>query len=337
MNSSLTWPCAAVQNASLNDRCTLRVGGRAEWLLEPADPEQLRDAWVAAGERGGPRRVLGGGANLIVGDGILPGVTISTERLRRVWRYVPHEMRADYALPEGEDADDPFEELAPRLAFPEVEETPKLVAWAGTSMPGLVGRAKDLGWSGLEGLAGVPGHLGGGVAMNAGGSWGELWDVVECVRVVDSDGQFRDLQHDECQPSYRNGNLNGQLVVAAVLALRPSHKREVEAEVRRYLKHKREVQPVTEASAGCVFKNPDPEASGGKGAGQLVDECGLKGRKLGAAQVSELHGNFVVNRGGATAADVMGLIELAQSEVFEKTGVRLEREVKYWATDADPR
>lgn len=330
MTSSQLWPCAAVQRANLSARCTLRVGGQAEWLLEPADPEQLLEAWCAAVEYGGPRRLLGGGANLIVGDGLLPGVTICTERLRRVWRYVPPELRA--AGIENE-TDDPFVEVAPRMAFPEVEEAPKLIAWAGTSMPGLVARAKDLGWSGLEGLAGVPGHLGGGVAMNAGGSWGELWDVVERVRVIDERGQFRDLAREDCSPTYRHGNLGEQVVVAAVLALEPSHKKVVEEEVRRYLKHKREVQPVTEASAGCVFKNPDRELSDGLGAGQLVDVCGLKGRTLGGAQVSELHGNFIVNRGGATAADVMALIEQVQAEVFEQRGVTLEREVKFWATD----
>ena len=145
MTSSQLWPCAAVQRANLSARCTLRVGGHAEWLLEPADPEQLLEAWCAAVEYGGPRRLLGGGANLIVGDGLLPGLTISTERLRRVWRFVPPELRA--AGVENE-TDDPFVEVAPRMAFPEVEEAPKLIAWAGTSMPGLVARAKDLGWSG---------------------------------------------------------------------------------------------------------------------------------------------------------------------------------------------
>jgi UDP-N-acetylmuramate dehydrogenase len=330
MTSSQLWPCAAVQRANLSARCTLRVGGQAEWLLEPADPEQLREAWCAAVEYGGPRRLLGGGANLIVGDGLLPGVTICTERLRRVWRYVPPELRA---LGMESDTEDPFVEVAPRMAFPEVEEAPKLIAWAGTSMPGLVARAKDLGWSGLEGLAGVPGHLGGGVAMNAGGSWGELWDVVERVRVIDEQGQFRDLARAECSPTYRNGNLGERIVVAAILALEVSHKSRVEEEVRRYLKHKREVQPVTESSAGCVFKNPDRELSEGLGAGQLVEVCGLKGRAVGGAQVSELHGNFVVNTGGASAADVMELIELVQAEVFEQRGVTLEREVKFWETE----
>jgi UDP-N-acetylenolpyruvoylglucosamine reductase len=322
-------PCAAVRRADLGARTTLRVGGSAELLLEPATPDELRDAvrWVR--DRGEPLRILGGGANLIVADGHIAGTVIATERLRRAYRYVPPAFRGDAWL-EQEGPDDRFTELAPRLALPEEESEPRLVAWAGASMPSLVNTAKRLGWSGLEGLAGVPGSIGGGVAMNAGGSWGDLWDVVEQVRVVDGDGEFRDLERAECAPSYRNGNLGSAVVAGVVLKLRPSTKRAVEEQVRSHLVHKRAVQPVTEWSAGCVFKNPDPELSAGRSAGRLIDECGLKGRRVGGAEVSPLHGNFVINRGGATASEVLQLIGQLESEVFERTGVALQREVKVW-------
>ncbi|MEZ5979873.1 MAG: UDP-N-acetylmuramate dehydrogenase [Planctomycetota bacterium] len=326
MTSLDSFPCAHRQRAPLADRSTLRVGGTARLLLEPADPEQLVDAvrWVR--ERGERLHLLGGGANTILPDGEIDGVVVTTDRLRRTFRYIAPGDRADRS-------EDPFEEATPRVMLPEDGGEPVLVSWAGSSMPGIVTAAKGLGWSGVEGLAGVPGTIGGGVAMNAGGSWGDLWDVVELVRVLTPDGDVKDLERSACAPSYRNGNLGGAIVLAVVLRLRRSNKKAVADAVAEYLRHKRDVQPVTEASAGCVFKNPDKNVSGGRSAGRLVEEAGLKGASIGGAMVSPKHGNFVVNTGGATAADVLALIERMRGEVAERFGVVLEREVKVWETD----
>jgi UDP-N-acetylenolpyruvoylglucosamine reductase len=316
MTSSPPWPCAALPEAPLSDRTTLRVGGRAQWLLEPADPLELRAAYVAARERGFVPRILGGGANLIVEDGVLPGVVIATDRLKRTFR------------PSGAVDFDPAARA--EIALPDPAEDPRLVAWAGATLPSLVQTATALGLAGLECLAGVPGHLGGGVAMNAGGRYGELWDTVELVRVLEPDGTVRDLAREDASPTYRNGGMGERIVLGAVLRLRPSKVAEVRERAKQYLLEKRRVQPVTEWSAGCVFKNPDPATSDGCSAGKLVELCGLKGRTRGDAAVSELHGNFVLNRGAATASDVLGLIEEVRAEVAERTGVVLETEVKVW-------
>lgn len=332
MTSLQDWPCAAVRRADLSVRTTLRVGGTAEVLLEPATPEELRAAVVRVRELGAPVRILGGGANLIVA-GDLAGPTICTDRVRRTFRYVPPEYRGEAADFADRD-DDPFEESSPRLALPEEELEPRMVAWAGSPMPGMVTASKRLGWSGLEGLAGVPGSLGGGVAMNAGGSWGDLWDVIERVRVIDEQGQFRDLMREDCSPRYRDGNLGGLVVAAAVVKLERTHPKQVESEVRRYLLHKRTVQPVTESSAGCIFENPDRELSDGRSAGQLIDQAGLKGRRVGDAEVSEKHGNYIVNRGSATAGEVLELIEIVRDGVAQRFGIRLETEVKIWSAAA---
>lgn len=318
-------PVAYQRDASLADRSTLKVGGRAELLLEPATPDELVEAVAWVREEGLALHLLGGGANTILPDGVVGGAVLTTERLRRTFRKVPAELMAGVA------SEDPYAETVPRVALPEDGGEPVLVCWAGSSMPGLVTAAKALGWSGLEGLAGVPGTIGGGVAMNAGGSWGELWDVIESVRVLEPDGSVVDLARADCSPSYRNANLGERIVLGCVLRLEKSHKKIVSDAVRDYLKHKRDVQPVTEASAGCVFKNPDPEVSGGRSAGRLVDEAGLKGASVGGARVSDKHGNFVINTGGATAADVLALIERCRSEVAERFDVQLEREVKIWS------
>lgn len=322
MSSTITWPCAALRDADLSARTTMRVGGRVDWLLEPANPTELAAAIRAARSANLPVRVLGGGANLIVDGAGLPGVVIATERMRRVFR------------PQSEDDPGALEldpdDLEPRRAPLERSRDPRLVAWCGATLPSLVKAAKELGWSGLEGLAGVPGQLGGGLAMNAGGRWGDLWDVVERVSLLDERGRLIELERAACRPRYRDGNLGGRLAVGAVLRLRVDQVARVKAATRDYLLEKNRVQPVSEWSSGCIFKNPDPERSAGRSAGQLVDECGGKGLSRGDAVVSARHGNFIVNRGAATAADVLTLIEDVRDLVAQRTGISLETEVQVW-------
>jgi UDP-N-acetylmuramate dehydrogenase len=338
----------------------MKVGGAAEWLLEPATPDELRRAVCAARDEGyvlhvdsessapnaverrgraashaaradwkhassgsrerGALRILGGGANLIVDDGELPGVVIATDRIKRLFRPEPaHSISSRDA-----------EEMSPRRAPIPRDEGLVFVAWCGVSMPKLVNAAAELGWSGVECLAGVPGNVGGGIAMNAGGKWGEMWDVVERVLVIDERGELVEIAREHCSPRYRNGALGQKIVAAAVLRFRLEEIASVKERGRDYLLEKNRAQPVTESSAGCVFKNPDPSASGGLSAGKLIEHCGLKGRTRGDAIVSSLHGNFIVNRGAARASDVLALIEEVRAIVAEKTGIVLELEAKIW-------
>jgi len=321
MTSLKNWPCAALAGAELASRTTIQVGGSVEWLLEPRTPEELRLAVLAAREAGFEPRILGGGANLIVADGVLPGVVIATDRMQRVFR-------------PGRDvsSEESLREIAPddRMAPESASEDARLVAWAGASMPRIVSTTQKFGWTGFEGLVGVPGNVGGGIAMNAGGRWGEMWDVVECVLLVDEEGAFVEKARAECSPTYRNGQLGRAIVASAVLRFRPDAKAAVIERCRDYLKQKKDAQPVTEKSAGCIWKNPDPAKSGGLSAGKLVEQCGGKKRSRGDAVVSELHGNFIVNRGKASATDVLTLIEDVHDLVAQKTGISLEREVKVW-------
>jgi len=303
----------------------MRVGGSAEWLLEPTTPDELHRAWVAVHEAGSALRLLGAGADVIVGDGLHRCVVIATSRLDRVFR--PGTMEDD------ENAFEVQPENVGRVAQPPRDQDPRLVAWCGASLPGLVRAASELGWSGLEGLVGVPGRLGGAVTTNAGGRWGELWDVIETVRVLDEAGEVRDLKREDCSPAYRDGRLGSAIVIGAVLRLQSSTRAEVQDRARSYLLEKNAVQPVTQASAGCIFKNPDREVSDGRSAGQLIDDLGLKGLRRGAAQVSLLHGNFIINLGGARAADVLGLADEVAARVADDAGVQLEREVRTWLAD----
>lgn len=298
----------------------MRVGGRVEWLLEPADPEELVEAYAAARERGFEPRVLGGGANLIIADELLPGVVITTTRMRRVFRP---------GVEGGTPEENELHSMA-RVAPTERHKDPRLIAWCGATLPSLVRAAQELGWSGLEGLTGVPGSVGGGVAMNAGGRPGSMWDVVESIRVLTPEGELRDLRRDECRPRYRSGALGRNVLVGAIFRLEVDHAEGVRRRMKEFLIEKRAKQPVTEWSAGCVFKNPDPELSDGRGAGQLIDDLGGKGLARGDAIVSPLHGNFIVNQGAATAPQVLGLIDDLRQLVADKAGLELEVEVKVW-------
>jgi UDP-N-acetylmuramate dehydrogenase len=323
MTAALAWPCAALPRAELAPRTTLRVGGQVEWLLEPANPDEFVAAWCAARERGFEPRVLGGGANLIVGDGLLAGVVITTERMGRVFRVHP-----EGGAREGQA----FEPRALALAPPERGSEARLVAWAGCSLPGLVRVTRELGWSGFEGLAGVPGQLGGGIAMNAGGRWGDTWDVVERVRVLAPDGTLEERARARCAPRYRDGALGGAIVLGALLCFRVAQPALVKERVSEYLRRKSATQPVTERSSGCVFQNPDPECAGGRGAGELIEAAGAKGLTRGDAVVSAKHGNFILNRGRARAADVLALIEEVRARVAERFGILLADEVRVWRT-----
>ncbi|MEW6072146.1 MAG: FAD-binding protein [Planctomycetota bacterium] len=328
MSSGADWPCAALRRASLADRTTMRVGGRIEWLLEPDHPDRLVAAWRMALDRGCAPRVLGGGANVIAADGDHAGVVIATARMARIFR--PHRETAGVEALGAPGAGAPFDPALPRVDHFAGDPDPRLVAWAGVPLPGLVRAARNLGWSGLEGLVGVPGQVGGGVAMNAGGRWGELWDVIEAVRLLLPDGTVVHRTRAESAPRYRDGNLEGAVVLGAVVRLVPGDPAEIRERMKELLRAKSAAQPVTEHSSGCIFKNPDPELASGRSAGRLVEECGGKGRRRGDAVVSPKHANFIVNRGQATAADVLGLVDDVQRLVADRTGILLEREVVVW-------
>jgi len=321
-NCSNGWPCAALPSADLRDRTTLKVGGVVEWLVEPKSPEELVAAVKFAREAGLAVRVLGGGANLLIASETLSGCVISTDNLNRTFR--PTDLEEGNEL-SGSDA--PLSRVAPAP----VSDDPRLVLWAGARLQGLVRTAYQLGLRGAELLSGVPGHVGGALAMNAGSrAWG-FWDQVERVWLLDPlSGEVMERAREECSPTYRDGHLDGTIALACVLRFETDNKTLLKNEAAEYLRAKSAAQPVTKKSAGCIWKNPDPEQSNGRGAGKLVDDLGLTGLKVGDAMVSTQHGNFVLNNGAATGAEVLELIEEVERRVQSETGIQLLREVRQW-------
>ena len=283
-------PDRVLENAPMSRYTTFRVGGPADVLFLPASVEELRTALAAAEREGVPVCLIGNGSNLIVRDGGIRGLVIAL----------------------GE----PFSEIR-------VEGT-QVWAQAGARLSAVAAAAQRAGLAGLEFASGIPGTLGGGCAMNAGAYGGELKDVLVWADVL-LDGELRRLSRDEMEMGYRSTMplRRGAIVLSACFELRQDDPEAIQERMRDLANRRREKQPLNLPSAGSTFKRPE-----GHFAGALIEQCGLKGCRIGGAQVSEKHAGFIVNVGDATAADILQLIAHVQAVVQAQTGVLLETEVR---------
>jgi UDP-N-acetylmuramate dehydrogenase len=276
-----------------------RLGGSAKYLFRPTDRDDLAAFLRRAGEAGLPVRVLGAGANVLVRDG---GVNAAVVRLDQ-----------------------------PAFRETRIEADGRLDLGAGVDLMVAAKQLSAEGWSGLEGLAGIPGTIGGAVRMNAGGRHGEFGDRVISVDVMDVMDARDDVGEIERWPrervgfGYRCTSLGGRIVLSAQLRLERDDPQRVQARFAERWEEKRAGQPLADHSAGCVFKNPPDEP-----AGRLIDRAGLKGLRSGGARVSEQHANFIVADRGASADDVLRLIELVRAEVAKRYGFELETEIDVW-------
>ena len=275
---------------------TWRVGGPAQWLAEPNDPDQIPALLRWASDAGLPVRVIGAGSNLLIADAGLPGLTLCLRRLQG------SELNA---------------------------KTGRVRALSGEAIPTLARHAAKQGLQGLEWAVGIPGTVGGAAVMNAGAQGGCIAEHLLSVDVIDlnaEDMAIRRIERDALDYAYRHSALQQQttLVVAADLQLEPGHDpAELQRRTSGNLSHRTSTQPYKQPSCGSVFRNPEPEK-----AGRLIEGLGLKGRSIGGAQVSEVHANFIVNTGDARADDIRRLIHLVQQEVAAAHGIDLHPEVK---------
>ncbi|MEZ6196049.1 MAG: UDP-N-acetylmuramate dehydrogenase [Planctomycetota bacterium] len=268
-----------------------RIGGRARAFLEPRDAGETAALVAALARAGEPWRVLGGGANVLMDDA---------------------------------DHDEPI--VHPSRLRGRVEDGELVRVGAGESFPRLVADVAREGREGLETLAGIPGQVGGICAMNAGGRHGEFADRVVRVQVATTDGELRWLARDEVGFGYRHTDLPAGVVTAVELRLPfASDPEAVRGRAAEILRRKKETQPLRLPSSGCVFANPE-----GGSAGRLIDELGLKGRRVGDAEISPLHGNFIVNLGAARYAEVLALIDEIEAEAASRRGIALRREIRVW-------
>lgn len=278
------------QNEPLSRRTTLRVGGPADLYVEPASETDLSIVLVFCRERGLPFFVLGRGSNLLVRDSGFRGMVISL--------------------------------AAPRFSRVVVADT-RLTCGAGARLKTVAVEAKRHDLAGLQFLEGIPGSVGGGLRMNAGAMGGAMFEVVHSVRLMDSGGEIRDWRPAELQVQYRGcSTLKSHIALEAVLLGRPDDREAIERRMLEFSRKRWASQPAA-PSAGCLFKNPLTIP-----AGKLIEELGLKGTRVGGAVVSAEHGNFIVNEGGATARDVLELIELIRARARRQRGIDLETEVE---------
>ena len=271
------------------------VGGRADALAAPGSREELQAVLAEHDPALGPVRVLGDGANLLVADVGVDGLVLSLSRLNSTeW----HESGVR--------------------------------AQAGAGLPKLVVESVRRGLSGLEGLGGIPATLGGAIRMNAGGAFGEIGETVRCVDVIDASGALTTRSGRELSFGYRRSNLGDVVIVSAELSLPPGDAEALRARLKEVMAHKKDAQPLADRSAGCVFKNPTVRGRR-VSAGRLIDKAGAKGLRVGGASVSERHGNFIVVGDGATATDVLDLIDTVRRRVRDHAGVELEQELVVWS------
>lgn len=283
-------------NEPMRHHTTLRVGGPADALVTVHMLDELRKVVQFARERDLPILVLGEGSNLIVRDGGIRGIVLRLS---------------------GE---------LTKINF----DTQEIEVGGGTYLPHLIVKAAQRGLGGLECCTGVPGTVGGALISNAGTAEEFIGDKVERVTLLTYDGELRTVEKDELKFGYRRSNLKelGLVVVSAVINLRPDEPKAIMERIHRRWRYRWGTQPVNMPCAGCIFKNPP-----GDRAGRLLDAAGLKGVRIGDAQVSHLHANFIVNLGNAKAKDVLELAELMKRTVLEKFGVNLEYEVQIVGED----
>jgi UDP-N-acetylmuramate dehydrogenase len=291
------------RNAAMSDYTSWRVGGPADTLYKPADCGDLC-AFLESLPAEEPVQVIGLGSNLLVRDGGVRGTVIHLHGALRSLRY--------------EDRRAVQREAVPRFGM--------VYAEAGVASPKLARFAASQDLTGAEFLAGIPGTIGGALAMNAGCYGHETWSYVTQVMTVDRHGETHKRTPREYRIAYRKveaAEAEQEWFLAAWFLFPKGDGEVARIEIKRLLERRLASQPLELPNAGSVFRNPS-----GDFAARLIEACGMKGARIGDAQVSEKHANFIVNLGQATAAGIEALIERVQAQVKEKTGVELVREVR---------
>jgi UDP-N-acetylmuramate dehydrogenase len=292
----------AVRGEPMSRHTTLRIGGPADLFVPIASADALRDVILLARKQGVPHIVLGAGSNVLVSDAGFRGLVI-LNKARRVDFETVH---------------------AP---------APRVQAESGVILPSLARECIGRGLAGLEWAVGVPGTVGGAVVGNAGAHGGDIAQSLVSAKILDSDGNVRDWPAQELQFAYRTSRLKLQaahpesllsrpVVLAAEFELKQATRQELEAKAAELTEKRKRTQPPG-ASAGSMFKNPP-----GDYAGRLIEAAGLKGARVGEAEISPVHANFIVNWGAASAADVYALICRAREKVAAQFGVTLELEIQ---------
>lgn len=268
------------------------LGGPAEYFAEPRNVDELRDLVRRCAEEELPMRLLGGGSNVLVRDEGVPGVVIRLSE----------------------------------PAFAEIKVEKDRVSAGGAAKLGhVISSAVREGLAGLEALVGIPGTIGGALHGNAGSRGGDIGQWTSRAAVMTRSGEVLERQRDELVFAYRESSLDELVILSAEFELEAEDPEQLTKRMQQQWIVKKASQPLSHQSAGCIFKNPR-----GMSAGMLIDQAGLKGTRIGGAEVSDRHANFIVAEPGASSQDVLRLIELVRSRVADRLGVELELEIQVW-------
>jgi UDP-N-acetylmuramate dehydrogenase len=285
----------------MSKHTSLKIGGPADVYAVPQDVPSLSSMHMHLEKKHVPFFPLGGGTNILVRDGGMEGTVISLRSLKKI-------------EPVKED-----------------NESLYLFVEAGAPLQKLVSYSRENGYSGIEGLAGIPGTVGGAICGNSGAFGYEMKDVLVSVEIMDTGGKVQVVRAEELEFAYRRSGIpDNALLLSAEIKLGKDKKEAVSARVENFLKIKRQTQPVWEHSAGCVFKNPP-----GLSAGKLIDGAGCKGMRIGDAEVSSMHANFFINKGKASASDFIMLMEEVAGRIKESFNVVLEPEIQIVGRERD--
>lgn len=297
ISKDIPTPCPFLRHYPLAPHTSWKVGGAADVCFQPSSVAELQSALTQIPESEEPF-FLGLGSNTLIRDGGVRGYVILTRGLDKIFK----------------------------------AETDDLIyAEAGVSCATLARFAARQGLGGLEFLAGIPGTVGGALAMNAGANGSETWGFVNSVEMINQAGKVTQRFPSDFNIHYRKAiGESKEWFLSASFKCRKTNKEESLAVIKQYLDRRQKTQPIHLPNCGCVFVNPE-----GAHAGNLIDQAKLKGIRVGAAAVSELHANFIVNQGEATAKDIEGLIGHISGVVFEKFGIRLQTEVKIIGQELD--
>lgn len=270
-----------------------RLGGPAAYLARPRDVGQVVALLRRCRETEVPVRVLGGGSNVLIRDEGFAGMVIHLE--------------------------------SPAFADVSIEGG-RVEAGAAVPLTALISQTARAGLGGLELLTGIPGTIGGALRGNSGGRQGTIGTFVRKATVIDDSGEIQVRDRDDLRFDYRSSDLDEPIILSTVFELEPEDPEAVVRRMRRIWIIKKEGQPYGHQSSGCIFKNPSPDVS----AGALIDQAGLRGTRFGGAEVSDRHANFIVAHPGATASDVLQLIDRIRQRVWQQFGYELELQIQVW-------
>jgi UDP-N-acetylmuramate dehydrogenase len=286
--------CRVLFDEPAKRHTSIGVGGAIDAILYPEDREELQRIIPWFGECHVPFMPVGNWTNIIVKDGGYRGVIISLQYLN----HVTSTEKSDTHV--------------------------AIHAEAGTPLADLVRLSADASLSGIEFCAGIPGSVGGAVRMNAGAYGNEVKDIIEFINVMDISGKIFELKRNQIHFEYRNTELpQDTIILGASFMLKKGTKEKIRNRIREILETRKERHPLEYRNAGSIFKNPQ-----GMPAGQIIDDLGLKGTRIGGAEISEKHGNFIVNTGSAKAGDIVDLISMITRKVWKERGIHLDPEVR---------